>query len=184
VTPMDSLVESVVAKRDELAALEKQTAERKARIAAAKAAPKKDWKQIVRELEAQIDAELEAEGNKPEPPKPLTEAEKEQAAQEMQRTAFHNFHPPKFPADGVWPEGVWRPTPPPQIPPEPTEDEINKRSVKRVGPGQVGIVSFGPDSKLAVRVLTVADEHGNFKATGTSGPLVGQVVLCNVEDFQ
>jgi hypothetical protein len=175
---MDSLVESVVAKRDELAALEKQTAERKARIAAAKAAPKKDWKQIVRELEAQIDAELEAEGNKPEPPKPLTEAEKEQATHEMQRTAFHNFHPPKYPADGIWPEGVWRPTPPPQIPPEPTEDEIKAPPV-----GSTVVITYNDVSKQAYRILSKPDSMGLVKVTAMSGPGVGQVFEMPVKAF-
>src|SRR5205823_3229277 len=143
-------------------------------IAKLQAAEKKEWTPEER------DALL---GGPPEPPKPRTEAEEraawdkaEAARSEMQQSAGCGFDAVTlFPE--LYPEG--RPPAPGRTAPEPVDEPVKHR----VGIGQVGIVQFGPDSKMHVRVLTVPDEHGNFKATPTSGMLVSQVVFCNVKDF-
>src|SRR5438132_10891862 len=118
----DSLSESVIAKRAQLAEIQKQNAERAARIAALEAQKKPDLT---------MDELLEkAYGPKPPEPKPRTEAEQraawdkaEAARSEMQQNAPLGFDAARlFPEDGQWhlPE-------PERIAPEPTEDEIKQR---------------------------------------------------------
>ena len=184
-TPMDSLIESVVAKRDELAKLEQQVAERKARIAAAQQKPPMSMEELMAKARELRDAQLGPPT--PDPPR-LTEAEQranwektEAARSEMQLNAPCGFDAGALFPD-LYPEQErWRPKPPEQIAPEPTE-EI-KRPVKAPGVGSAAVVEFSKDSKMGVRVLSQPDAHGFVKCTPCSGMMVGHVVEISVQDF-
>jgi hypothetical protein len=167
------------AKREELAKLQQQTAERKARIAKLQAEEKPMLS---------MDELLEqAYGPKPPEPPPLTEAQQkerwekaEAARSEMQRNAPIGFDGAKLFPEFCPEQERWR-LKAEVIPPESVEEV--KRPVKQIGIGAIETVQFGPDSKLNVRVLSLPDKHNLVKCTPMSGSLVGHVIEISVGDF-
>ena len=174
----DSLSESVIAKRAQLAEIQKQNAERSARIAALEAQKKPDLT---------MDELLEkAYGPKPPEPPPRTEAEERAAwdKAEAERSAMQQSAGCGFDAAKLFPEMYpekWHLPDPPKIAPEPAEFEV--KPIKVPGVGTVATVVFSANSKMSVRVLSQPDAHGFVKCTPCSGMMVGHVVEISVGDF-